>query len=71
MSKNIFYIIYHYNAKELPYMLCDSIKEVATALNYSESMIKHGLNKGYVYTTDDGLRFTVSKWNYKDLEGDL
>jgi len=68
MSKNIFYIIYHYNAKELPYMLCDSIKEVATALNYSESMIKHGLNKGYVFTKEDGLRYTVGKWNYKKLE---
>jgi hypothetical protein len=49
-------------------MLCDSIKEVATALNYSESMIKHGLNKGYVFTKEDGLRYTVGKWNYKKLE---
>jgi len=36
-------------------MLCDTIKEVATALQYSESAVKHGLNKGYVFTMDDGF----------------
>lgn len=68
VNKNIFYIIYNYDLKELPYMLCDSIKEVSKVLGYSESMIKHGLNKGYVFTKDNGLRYTVSKWNKKDLE---
>ena len=67
--KNRFYIIYHYNHKELPYMLCDTIKEVATALQYSESAVKHGLNKGYVFTMDEGLRFTVQSWDYDKLEG--
>lgn len=67
-NKNIFYIIYRYDHKELPYMLCDSIKEVATVLGYSQSMIKHGLNKGYVFTLDDGSRFTVNKFNYKNLK---
>ena len=69
LMKDRFYIIYHYNHKELPYMLCDTIKEVATVLGYSDRMIKHGLDKGYVFTMDDGLRFTVSSWNMKDLEG--
>jgi hypothetical protein len=66
--KNRFYIIYHYNHKELPYMLCDTIKEVATALQYSESAVKHGLNKGYVFTMDEGLRYTVQSWDYDKLE---
>ena len=67
--KDRFYIIYRYDLKELPYMLCDTIKEVADVLHYSERMIKHGLDKGYVFTMDDGLRYTVSSWSMKDLEG--
>lgn len=69
MNKDIFYIIYNYDFKELPYMLCDSIKEVSTALGYSESMIKHGLGKGYVFTRNDGLRYTVNKYKFSELEG--
>lgn len=68
--KDRFYIIYHYDNKELPYMLCDTIDEVATALNYSVRTVKHGLNKGYVFTNDEG-RFTVASWDYKKLEEDL
>ena len=52
-------------------MLCDTIKEVATALQYSESAVKHGLNKGYVFTMDEGLRFTVQSWDYDKLEEEL
>lgn len=50
-------------------MLCDTIKQVATALGYSDRMIKHGLDKGYVFTVENGLRYTVSSWNMKDLQG--
>jgi hypothetical protein len=50
-------------------MLCDTIKEVAKALQYSESSIKHGLNKGYVFTMDEGLRYTVQSWDYDKLKG--
>lgn len=67
-KKDRFYIIYNYNFKELPYMLCNNIKEVAEALGYSDRMIKHGLNKGYVFTTEEGDRFTVSSWSMKQLE---
>ncbi len=67
--KNRFYIIYRYDHKELPYMICDTIKEVAKALQYSESSIKHGLNKGYVFTMDEGLRYTVQSWDYDKLKG--
>lgn len=68
MKKDIFYIIYNYDIKELPYMICDSIKEVARELGYSESMIKHGLNKGYVFTKKNGLRYTVNKYKFSELE---
>ena len=69
MNKDRFYIIYHYNHKELPYMICDTIKDVATALGYSDRMIKHGLDKGYVFTMDNGLRFTVKSWSMNNLKG--
>ena len=67
-KKDRFYIIYRYDLKGLPYMLCNTIKEVAEVLGYSDRMIKHGLNKGYVYTTKEGDRFTVSSWSDKQLE---
>lgn len=68
MGKDRFYIIYRYDIKELPYMLCDTIKEVADVLKYSERTVKFGLDKGFVFTTVEG-RFTVSSWSMKDLEG--
>jgi hypothetical protein len=49
-------------------MLCNTIKEVAEVLGYSDRMIKHGINKGYVFTTEEGERFTVSSWSDKQLE---
>lgn len=67
--KNIFYIIYNYDIKELPYMLCDDLEEVTKELGYSKRMVQYGLNKGLVFTRDDGKRFTVNKFNYNDLEG--
>lgn len=70
-NKNIFYIIYNYDSKELPYMLCDTLEEVATELGYKKRMIQHGMNKGYVFTTSNGMRYTVNKWSYKKLEGVL
>lgn len=69
MNKDKFYIIYHYDNKELPYMLCDTLNDVATALGYSKRMIQHGINKGYVYTTETEERYTVASWNMKDLQG--
>lgn len=66
--KNIFYIIYNYDIKELPYMLCDNLDEVSKALNYSKRMIQYGMNKGLVFTKEDGNRFTVEKFNYKELD---
>lgn len=69
MNKNRFYIIYNYDAKELPYMLCDTIKDVAQAIGYSERMVKHGLNKGYVFTTQGNKRYTVQAWNMDELKG--
>ena len=69
MNKDRFYIIYHYNHKELPYMICDTIKDVAKALGYSDRMVKHGLDKGYVFTMDNGLRFTVKSWSMNNLKG--
>ena len=68
MNKDIFYIIYNYDIKELPYMLCDTLEEVAKELQYSKRMIQHGMNKGYVFTTSNGMRYTVNKWSYKQLE---
>ena len=68
--KNIFYIIYNYDIKELPYMLCESLDQVAKELQFSKRKVQYGLNKGLVFTRYDGKRFTVSKFNYKDLEGD-
>jgi hypothetical protein len=68
--KNIFYIIYNYDIKELPHMLCNTLDEVSSELNYSKRMIQHGLNKGLVFTKDDGTRYTVAKFNMKDLEND-
>lgn len=65
--KKRFYIIYNYDNKELPYMLCDTIDEVATALGYSVRTVKHGLDKGYVFTNKNG-RYTVRSWDYKKLE---
>jgi hypothetical protein len=69
MNKDRFYIIYNYDIKELPYMLCDTIKDVAQAIGYSERMIKHGLNKGYVFTTQGNKRYTVQAWNMNELKG--
>lgn len=67
-KKDKFYIIYRYDLNGLPYMLCNTIKEVAKVLGYSDRMIKHGINKGYVFTTEEGERFTVSSWSDKQLE---
>jgi hypothetical protein len=66
--KNIFYIIYNYDNKELPYMLCNDLEEVSNALGYKKRMVQYGLNKGLVFTRDDGKRFTVNKFNYKELD---
>ena len=68
--KNIFYIIYNYDIKELPYMLCDSLDEVKEELKYSKRMIQYGMNKGLVFTKKDGTRYTVAKFNMKDLDKD-
>ena len=51
-------------------MLCDNLDEVSKALNYSKRMIQYGMNKGLVFTKEDGTRFTVEKFNYKELDND-
>ena len=66
--KSLFYIIYNYDIKELPYMLCDTVDEVAKALNYSKRMVQYGMKRNLVFTLPSGKRYTVKKWNYKDLE---
>lgn len=68
--KNIFYIIYNYDNKELPFMLCDNLDQVAKVLQFSKRKVQYGLNKGLVFTRYDNKRFTVNKFNYNDLEGE-
>ena len=67
--KSIFYIIYKADHKELPAFLGLEAATVAEFLGVSRSLLFHAIKHGLTITTNDGERFTVARWNYKDLEG--
>jgi hypothetical protein len=65
----IFYIVYRADYKELPAYLALNAGEVAAFLGVSRSLLFHAIKNKLTITTNDGERFTVARWNYKDLEG--
>lgn len=65
----LFYIVYRADYKELPAYLGTTAADVAGFLGVSRSLLFHAIKHGLTITTKDQERFTVKRWDYKELEG--
>lgn len=65
----LFYIVYNADYKELPAFLGTDAAQVAQFLGVSRSLLFHAIKGGLTITTNEGDRYTVRRWDYKDLEG--
>ena len=65
----LFYIVYRADYKELPAYLANNTAQVAEFLGVSRSLLFHAIKHGLTITTKDQERFTVKRWDDKELEG--